>query len=264
MSDIPFTGERLHAGGGLFGVDLARHRAAYVFAQSLARGRRVLDLGCGSGYGAAELSVVAPGLVGIDRVAPDAASRVDTIQFLRADIGALPIQSHSFDLIVSFQVIEHLEDPSEYLGAVARMLRPEGTALFTTPNILTSDRENPFHLHEYEASELETAVGRYFGDVEMQGVGATPPVARYLEARLARIRRIVRLDPLGLRRRLPQGFVEWMFGRLALVVRRGIAQSEGLPDVTWQDFPLGAASDDCVDLLAICRNPRLQGGTGEG
>ncbi len=92
MSDVTFTGERLHAGSGLFGVDLARHRAAYVFASELAAGTRVLDLGCGSGYGAAELSRVAPGLVGVDRVAPDSASRADTVSYVRADIASLPLR----------------------------------------------------------------------------------------------------------------------------------------------------------------------------
>jgi SAM-dependent methyltransferase len=113
--EVAFTGERLHAGSALFGVDLARHRAAYAYAATLASDRRVLDLGCGSGYGAAELAEPARSLVGIDRVRPDAASRNSRVQFLRADIAGLPLRPASFDLVVSFQVIEHLEDPAPYL-----------------------------------------------------------------------------------------------------------------------------------------------------
>ena len=189
-------------------------------------------------------------------VAPDGASRVDTVSYVRADIASLPLRSRSFDFVVSFQVIEHLVDPSDYLQAIGRLLKPEGTALITTPNLLTSDRENPFHVHEYGAAELEGVLQRHFDDTEMRGIGASPAVAAYVEARLERVRRIVRLDPLGLRRRLPRGLTEWLFGRFALLVRRGIQRDQGLPDATPADFPIGEADADCLDLLAICRAPR--------
>lgn len=256
MNDLAFTGERLHEGNPLFGVDLARHRAAYRYAKDRAQGLRVLDLGSGSGYGTAELVGQPNLLVGLDRVRPDRGARALQARFVRGDLNALPLLQESFDLVVSFQVIEHLEDPSPYLGAMARMLRPNGLAILTTPNLLTSDRENPYHVHEYTAQELATTLGHHFDSVEMQGVGMNEPAARYHEARLARIRRIVRIDPLGLRHRLPQGLVEWLFARFALIVRRGIQQGDGLPDVDWRDFPIGDADPGCIDLLALCRAPR--------
>lgn len=255
MSDTTFTGERLHAGEELFSVDLARHRAAYGFARESAQGVRVLDLGCGSGYGAAWLADVSRLVVGVDRISPDSASRHRNVRYVRADLGALPLARESFDLIVSFQVIEHLHDPGDYLDAIARMLKSAGTALITTPNLLTSDRVNPFHVHEYLAEELALRLRANFRDVAMWGVTAPPPVARYLEARLRRIRRIMKLDPLGLRDRLPRAWIEWLFGRLAIVVRRGIQRSDGLPEVGWEDFPIRPLDPDCIDLLAICRDP---------
>jgi len=256
VSDLTFTGERLHEGNPLFGVDLARHRAAYRFARERAEGNRVLDLGSGSGYGTAELSGAPALLAGLDRVWPDRGARSAEANFVRGDLNALPLASDSFDLVVSFQVIEHLEDPTLYLEAMARLLRPEGLAILTTPNLLTSDRENPYHVHEYTGDELSGVLERHFDAVEMRGVGMSEPAARYHEARLQRIRRIVRIDPLRLRHRLPQGLVEWLFAQFALLVRRGISRDEGLPDVDWSDFPIGAADAECVDLLALCRKPR--------
>ena len=256
MSDLTFTGERLHAGNPLFGVDLARHRAAYRFAREQAQGNRVLDLGSGSGYGTAELAGAPALLAGLDRVWPDRGARSAETNFVRGDLNALPLASDSFDLVVSFQVIEHLEDPTLYLEAMARLLRPEGLAILTTPNLLTSDRENPYHVHEYTGDELAGVLGQHFDAVEMRGVGMSEPASRYHQARLERIRRIVRIDPLRLRHRLPQGLVEWLFAQFALVVRRGISKDEGLPDVDWRDFPIGAADAECVDLLALCRKPR--------
>ena len=254
--EVAFTGERLHAGSALFGVDLARHRAAYGYAATLASERRVLDLGCGSGYGADELSHTAGWLVAVDRVRPDPASRRGAACFLRADIDGLPLAPASFDLVVSFQVIEHLEDPGPYLAAMARLVRPTGTVLITTPNLLTSDRVNPFHVREYESEELRRVIAEHFGDVEMRGVGMTGPVRAYHDARLARIHSIMRLDILDLHRRLPRSWIEWAFGALAKVVRRGIQRDDGLPEVSTADFPVGPPSPEDIDLLAVCRAPR--------
>ena len=109
---IAFTGERLHEGNRLFGVDLARHRAAYVDACERARGLDVVELGCGAGYGAIELAAAARRLVAVDRIAPDPESRSPGLDFLRADLRGIPLSPERFDLVVSFQVIEHLTDPA--------------------------------------------------------------------------------------------------------------------------------------------------------
>ncbi len=255
MSRTLFTGERLREGDALFGVDLARHRAAYQLARERAAGRWVLDLGCGTGYGTAELAEVARFALGVDRIAPDP-SATSAARFLRADLSGIPLRPAAFDLVVSFQVIEHLRDPTFYLRAIARCLRPGGTALLTTPNRLSSDGVNPFHVHEYEAGELASVLRNHFDVVELHGVAAGPAVAAYFEARLRRIRRILRLDPLRLRDRMPRTLVEALFGLFARVVRRGIARGEGMPDATWRDFPVGAADDACLDLLAVCGRPR--------
>ncbi len=256
MSDVTFTGERLHRGSELFAVDLARHQAAYELARERLGEGRVLDLGCGSGYGTASLAETHPRVVGLDRIPPDASSRASRGHFLRAVLEGIPLAPRSFELVVSFQVIEHLEDPAPYIGAIADLLAPIGVALITTPNVLMSDGVNPFHVHEYRADELAERLRTRFESVEMQGVGASEPVHRYLEQRSRRIRRIMRLDPLGLRNRLPRPLVDWLFARFALLVRRQTASSDGTPEVGWRDFPVGPADERCLDLLAVCRGPR--------
>jgi SAM-dependent methyltransferase len=257
-SRLLFTGERLHEGSALFGVDLVRHRAAYAHAIERALGegrRRVLDLGCGTGYGAALLAGSLPEVWAVDRIAPDPETRHARVHYLRADAGGIPLLPGRFDMVVSFQVIEHLADPSEYLRSIAELLAPEGCALISTPNLLTSDRENPFHVHEYTADELEARLQTRFRDVEMLGVTATPAPMAYYDERLRRIRRIVRIDPLGLRRALPRALVDWLFARFAVIVRRAIAESSGLPRVGLEDFPIVPADARCLDLLAVCRGP---------
>jgi 2-polyprenyl-3-methyl-5-hydroxy-6-metoxy-1,4-benzoquinol methylase len=256
VDDVTFTGERLHAGNKLFSVDLARHEAAYELARArLGRGR-VLDLGCGSGYGSANLARSHPCVVGLDRIRPDRANRGGEARFVRARLEGIPFARASFALIVSFQVIEHLEDPTGYVDAIADLLEPGGTALITTPNLLMSDRVNPFHVHEYMADELADVLRRRFASVEMRGIGASEPVHRYLEQRSQRIRRIMRIDPLRLRDRVPRPVIEWLFARFAILVRRQTQASDGTPEATWRDFPVGPADGRCLDLLAICQRPR--------
>lgn len=262
MSDagLTFTGERLHAEDALFGVDLLRHRAAYREAIRIARSRgarRLLELGSGTGYGAAELAEALPTVVAVDRVAPLAASRRSGARFVRADLEAMPLERGVFDVVVSFQVIEHLADPTRYLEALAQHLRPDGVALVTTPNIVTSDGENPYHVHEYGADELRRLLERVFESVEMAGVSVRGEALRYHEERLARIRRLVRIDPLGLRKRIPRRLVEWLFARLAVLVRRGIAGDTGLPAARLEEFPIEPAHPGSLDLLAVCSRPRI-------
>jgi hypothetical protein len=118
-----------------------------------------------------------------------------------------------------------------------------------------SDGVNPFHVHEYEPQELAACLRRRFRSVELRGIGASEPVHRYLAQRSQRIRRIMRLDPLRLRDRLPRALVELLFARFALLVRRQTQASDGTPEATWRDFPLGPPDARCLDLLAVCRDP---------
>jgi 2-polyprenyl-3-methyl-5-hydroxy-6-metoxy-1,4-benzoquinol methylase len=236
-------------------VDLARHQAAYELARGRLPRGRVLDLGCGSGYGAASLARGHPRVFGLDRVRPDPTSRESGARFVRARLEGMPFAKSSFELVVSFQVIEHLDDPSQYLAAIASLLAPGGVAMLTTPNALMSDGVNPFHVHEYQAEELAACLRRRFRSVELHGIGASQRVRLHLEQRSQRIRRIMRLDPLRLRDRLPRAWVEWLFARFALLVRRRARGGNEIPDASWRDFPLGPADARCLDLLAVCRDP---------
>lgn len=257
MKDVTFTGERLHEGDRRFSLDLARHHAAYEVAKLHAASGRVIDVGCGSGYGTASLAGAAARVVGIDRVLPDRSFRSDSALFLVGDLRALPLVPKSFDLVVSFQVIEHLEDPTFYIDALSELLKPDGLALVTTPNIETSDGVNPYHVHEYTGAELHACLERRFRSVDVHGISTSEPARRILEERSRRIRRIMRLDPLRLHQRLPTGLVEWLFAKFALLVRTSKAAPDGdEAAITTNDFPVGPATHDCLDLLAFCRQPR--------
>lgn len=257
MTDAVFTGERLPGGGDpLFAVDMARHLAAYRYAAGLAGGRTVLDAGCGEGYGARLLADVAASVLGIDRAEPIAAARArhrrENLAYEVADLAALETLGRRFDLVVSFQVIEHVEDPLGYLRALAAATAPGGTLVVTTPNRPMSVGENPYHLREWTAPELLALARPVLPSARMLGVHGSPRVLAYERARGEQIARILRLDPLGLRRLLPAVLVHRVFPKLATLVRRRVAGGAALPAVDETDFRVGEGDmDTALDLVLV-------------
>ncbi len=170
-----FTGERVIPGE--VNDDLwAEHIARYAFAARLAVGARVLDIGCGTGYGTAELAQSARSATGID-VSSDAIAYAQehyplpNATFLTASATALPFSPASFDLITAFEVIEHLEHWKDLLIEARRLLHPTGTFLVSTPNKIyyaesrANQGPNPFHTHEFEFTEFRDALAAVFPNV---------------------------------------------------------------------------------------------------
>jgi SAM-dependent methyltransferase len=158
------------------------HLKAYEEAAALAINKTVLDLGCNNGYGTAVLASNCAKVIGLD-VSPtaieDAQQRFENygINFLVFDGLTIPFDDHCFDMIVSFQVIEHIAELAKYLTEIVRVLVPEGLALFTTPNAaIRLDRGmkpwNQFHVREYRADELSALLQPVFATVAIQGLFA--------------------------------------------------------------------------------------------
>lgn len=174
---LEFTGERVVP--DQVNPDLwSEHLARYAFARRYARGKRILDCGCGTGYGSAELAEVAAEVTGID-ISNDAVeyarlnyARANT-RYVTGSCLNLAFPAESFDLLVAFEVIEHVADFRRFLDQCARVLRPDGILLLSTPNksyYAESRAEtgpNPFHEHEFDAHEFDSELRRIFPHVAL-------------------------------------------------------------------------------------------------
>jgi SAM-dependent methyltransferase len=147
------------------------HLARYWWVSTLAAGRRVLDAGCGVGYGTALLARAgAADAVGID-VADEAlaaaAAASPELEFTQADVHDLPFPDDRFDVVVCFEVIEHLERQDEAIAELARVLTPDGVLAMSSPNRGVYPTGNPHHVHEYRPDELRAALSVHFAHVEL-------------------------------------------------------------------------------------------------
>jgi O-antigen biosynthesis protein len=159
---IEATGERFIPevmGGQLIE---AEHVARYALAAQLVRGRRVLDGGCGVGWGTGLLMAAgAASAAGLDLDADavaNAARRVPSATFVQGDLAALPWDAEQFDVVVCFETIEHVSDQARAFDELVRVLAPEGVLLVSSPNPRVYPAGNPFHIRELTPEELVSAV----------------------------------------------------------------------------------------------------------
>lgn len=145
------------------------HRVRYSWAASLAEDRDVLDAGCGLGWGTALLAERARGATGLDLspVSIEEAEREygGLANFREGDLLDIPFGDDSFDLVVCFEAIEHIEDPDRVLDEMRRVLRPDGLLLASSPNRGVYPEGNPFHLSERTSAEFQRALEARFGEV---------------------------------------------------------------------------------------------------
>jgi O-antigen biosynthesis protein len=172
---MKFTGERFVPGAT--GQIKLEHMQRYALCRGLVRGKRVLDIATGEGYGAALLASVASRVTGVDRAA-DAIAHAATkygapgLGFLVGACEAIPLAAHSVDVIVSFETIEHLSDHDAMMREFRRVLAPDGVVIISSPerHAYTGEKApNPFHRRELSLAEFEALLHAHFSTVRLWG-----------------------------------------------------------------------------------------------
>ncbi|MFC2072043.1 class I SAM-dependent methyltransferase [Chloroflexota bacterium] len=162
-------------------IYLSQLAAYVVFASEFIADKSVLEIGCGGGYGADYISKFALKTVSIDInklvVYHSQAKYGDTVNFMMGDGTRLPFKAESFDLVVSFQVIEHIDLKRllHYLSEIKRVLTKNGVFILSTPNrklrLLPFQMPwNPEHTKEYSRKELRHLLGKVFEEVKVYGM----------------------------------------------------------------------------------------------
>ncbi len=159
---------------------IARHQSAYKFAFPFVKGKRILDIGCGEGYGSFYLAGAAREVLGVDydtSAVTYARGKYlkDNLQFAVVDVKNLASLDKHFDVICCFQVIEHIRDDKGFLASVKHLLADSGIFICSTPNKLDASPNsttpcNKFHCREYLLEEYKTLLTEYFTRVEILGL----------------------------------------------------------------------------------------------
>lgn len=160
------------------------HRARYHFAAPLVKGKTVLDIACGTGFGAKMLvQQGAATVVGIDyseeALKLTKACGTADIDVVRADGTKLPFDDGSIDAVTSFETVEHIPDHKTFVKEIRRVLSPDGIAIMSTPNALYTQPvngvpANPFHIYEFTPGEFQELLEDHFSSVRMYGQRVAP------------------------------------------------------------------------------------------
>ena len=188
---LTLTGERTIPGLDIENYWFRRHEVVYQRLAPRCAGREVLEAGCGEGYGADLIAGVARRVVAVDydeAAVAHVRSRYRRVEVMRANLAELPLPDASVDVVVNFQVIEHLWDQGQFVAECARVLRRAGLLMVSTPNRITFSpgRDtpiNPFHTRELNAEELtQLLVDAGFCQVSICGLFHGPRL-REMDAR---------------------------------------------------------------------------------
>ncbi len=242
---------------------LALHAAGYrAVIERLGPGK-LLDVGCGQGFESVGFVGDDRRVVGVDyseEATASAGRRFGPrgLQVGRMDALQLGLAGGAFDWVCSSHLIEHFVDPASHVAEIARVLADDGAAFFLTPNE-PADFENPFHLHLFGIEELGALLGRYFDEVWVGGVDATATVKADFAARRAKAERLLRLDVLDLRHRMPRSWYVYAYTRLLPLAYRLVARGDtgGATGITADDwFVTDEPDETTLVLFAVGRRPR--------
>jgi ubiquinone/menaquinone biosynthesis C-methylase UbiE len=234
---------------------------AYVKAAEMLHGN-VLEIGCGAGRGMAKIASACQQYTGIDKNKQLLEMHGKTyphFQFIHQNIPPLTfLPDHTFDFVVSFQVIEHITNDQLFVEEIHRVLKPGGKALITTPNKHKSLTRNPWHIREYTRQELQALFSEVFPRVEVKGVTGSEQVMAYYERNRESVRKITRWDVLGLQYKLPAALLKIPYEVLNRMNRRKLldGNQQLVETIGIEDYTLSDDGEQGFDFFCIAEKNR--------
>lgn len=243
------------------------HLARYQFALPFAAGNRVLDAGAGNGYGAALLKAQGKALsvtsIDLDAESIDLAQQrfaALDVNYCVHDCEDLDTLDQEFDVIVSFENIEHLQHPQRFLSGAARCLTPDGVLIISTPDragtppFIDGKPANPHHVNEWYAGEFHRMLSVNYTEIELLSQVVTYAYSQVKIAQRAMNENFSRLEVVG----RYSGFMRLrrLFGgvpaRYVAPVESAVPRVEDYPIVSREVSALYGAP---FCHVALCRGP---------
>ena len=229
---------------------------AYVVAQDYITGE-VLEVGCGEGRGLSLIIDKVNSFMAVDKIEGaliELRKKFPTGKFVQMNLPPLQgIPDNTFDFVISFQVIEHIPNDKLFLEEIARVLKPGGKALITTPNIRMTLSRNPWHIREYLPEELTALAKPIFSRVIMKGIAGNEKVMKYYEDNKRSVARLMRFDILDLQHRLPAWMLRIPYEFMNRLNRNKLQKGDNelVKSIHHEDFYVADDPEYALDLFMI-------------
>ena len=231
-----------------------RSLLAYHHASEIVEGD-ILEVGTGMGYGVEMIAPKATRYISVDKQLPSELHQFDNVEYYDMEVPPIGFENSSFDAVVSFQVIEHIEKDIDFVREVSRVLRAGGKFVVSTPNAPMSLTRNPWHVREYNADELRNLLECNFSKVEAYGVVGNEKVMEYYEKNRKSVRKITRFDFLDLQHRLPRVLLQIPYDILNRLNRRFLHRKNTslTESITMDDYSIVPyeSGQECFDLFFV-------------
>ncbi len=248
------TAERVSATDSSDNYVLQRSIFAYLEAAKIVRGT-VLEIGTGSGYGVKYIAPTVEKFITIDKFVCDVDFKsYPNVEFRQQTVPPFTnVADNSVDFVVTFQVIEHIQNDDLYVKEIARVLKPGGKLIVTTPNRIMSLSRNPWHIREYKPNELTVLLKKHFSSVDTKGVFGNELVMDYYNKNKESVNKVMKYDIFNLQWILPRQVLQVPYDIMNRRNRKKLLQSNNdlTAGITASDFYLNEVSDACLDLFYI-------------
>jgi len=240
-------------------VTYQRCQYAYEFALPYIMDKKVLDIGCGMGYGSSLLANSAKTVVGLD-YSQEAIhhnnityKETPNLSFTKAKVPPLPFEDNTFEVITTFQFIEHIAAQAFFLQECLRVLVPHGKLLLTTPNAKKTFARNPFHIKEYSFEEMRNDIAHTTSNFQLLGLQGNDIVNSYYKENQKAVQRLMRWDVFNIHKILPAKWIAVPYNVLNKIMRKNLKQNmDSTTAISTKDFFLQDHHlDDAWDIYLI-------------
>ena len=246
------TAERVSRNDASDNYVFQRSILAYHHAAGLVSGD-VLEIGTGMGYGIEVIAPSATQYTTIDKSKAYDATLPANVTFHQMEVPPIGFKNESFDYVISFQVIEHIQRDAEFVKEVMRVLRKGSKFIVSTPNAPMSLTRNPWHIREYTSSELHNLLAKDFSNIEAFGVNGNQKVMQYYEQNRKSVERIMRFDIFDLQHRLPRQILQIPYDVMNRLNRRRLLEQNNdlTRSITMSDYSIGEITPQSFDLYFV-------------